>query len=176
MPRVSNLTTTNATEALAAVRAAEVIWFPGGEQSRQMAELNRLGLVAAIRERHATGAVIGGTSAGAAVMAKVMITGSPKNAGEVPPLAEGLGLWPEAIVDQHFVVRKREPRLQAAVKANPKLLGVGIDESTYVVVNGNGFEVSGKSVVIVFDGQIGSGIKRTEMKSGQRYSISGEAK
>lgn len=73
---VSAIPTNDAKSALAAVRAAEVIWFPGGDQTRLMAELNRLGVVEAIRERYAKGAVIGGTSAGAAVMSKVMITGT----------------------------------------------------------------------------------------------------
>lgn len=172
--RVSALTTNHAAEsALAAVRAAEVIWMPGGEQTRLMAELNRLGVVAAIRERHAKGAVIGGTSAGAAVMSKVMITGTgdAKDGKVAPPLGEGLGLWPGVIVDQHFVKRGREPRLRAAIQARPELLGVGIDESTYVLVKGNGFEVGGKSTVLVLDARGSGEMKRTELKPGEKFDL-----
>jgi cyanophycinase len=114
-----------------------------------MERLNQLELVKLIRERHARGMVAGGTSAGAAVMSKVMIAGDASKAGEPPLIAEGLGLWPEAIVDQHFVARGREPRLRVAVKMHPELLGVGIDEGTAVLVRGNDFEVIGGSVTVI---------------------------
>ncbi len=169
---VSTLKTTNPAEALAAVQSADLIWFGGGKQSLLMTELQRLKLVAPIRERYQRGAVIGGTSAGAAVMSKVMITGKPKRVGEVPPLSEGLGLWPETIVDQHFIVRNREPRLLAAVKANPKLLGVGIDESTFVIVSGDRVEVDGKSTVVLLDARTGGEPKRRELKAGNTFSLS----
>ena len=168
--RVATLTTSDASSALAAVRAAEVIWFPGGDQSRLMNELKRLGAVEAIRERYAKGAVVGGTSAGAAVMSKVMITGTgeAKDGKVAPPLGEGLGLWPGVIVDQHFVKRGREPRLRGAVAAHPELLGVGIDESTFIVVTGNAFEVGGTSTVLVLDAQGGGEMQRTELKAGEK--------
>jgi cyanophycinase len=170
---VSTIPTNDAKSAQAAVRAADVIWMPGGEQTRLMAELNRFGVVAAIRERYAKGAMIGGTSAGAAVMSKVMITGTgdAKEGKVAPPLGEGLGLWPGVIVDQHFVKRGREPRLRAAIRTHPDLLGVGIDESTYVLVKGNGFEVDGKSTVLVLDARGGGEMKRTELKAGGKFDL-----
>ena len=173
---VSAIPTNDAKSALAAVRAAEVIWFPGGDQTRLMAELNRLGAVEAIRERYAKGAVIGGTSAGAAVMSKVMITGTgdAKEGKVAPPLGEGLGLWSGAIVDQHFVKRGRETRLRAAIQAHPELLGVGIDESTFVIVKGNEFEVGGKSTVLVLDARGGGEMKRTELKAGGKFELGRE--
>jgi cyanophycinase len=159
--------------ALVAVRDADVIWFGGGEQTRLMAELHRLGVVEAVRERHSRGAVIGGTSAGAAVMSKVMIlrTGDAKDGNVAPPLGEGLGLWPGVIVDQHFVKRGREPRLRAAMRAHPALLGVGIDESTYVLVQGNTFEVGGHSTVLVLDARPGGDLQRTELKLGDKFVV-----
>jgi cyanophycinase len=126
--------------AQADVRKADIVWFPGGDQSRLMAALDRLGLVEAVRRRYREGAVVGGTSAGAAVMSAVMLTGSrdPKSVE-----AEGLGLWPEVIVDQHYLKRKRRPRLQEAVLRHPGLPGVGIDEGGGVIVRGRRFEVVG---------------------------------
>jgi cyanophycinase len=135
-------------EAVREVRAADVIWFGGGSQNVLMDRLTRLDLVEAIRERYRVGAVVGGTSAGAAVMSAVMLTGSRDPARAE---AAGLGLWPDVIVDQHYLARKRKARLLEALKGHPRLLGVGIDEGTAVLVRGRGgrFEVVGSSQVEV---------------------------
>ena len=171
--QVSQISADDPKAALAEVKAAEVIWFPGGKQSLMMESLQRLGVVEAIRERHAQGAVLGGTSAGAAIMSKVMIAGtdSTQDGGMTPMLGEGLGLWPGVIVDQHFVKRGREPRLRAAVQAHPELLGVGIDESTFVLVKGNSFETGDKSTVLVLDSRQGGPMKRTELKAGDTFEL-----
>lgn len=182
---VEQISADDPPKALAQVPAAEVIWFPGGSQTLLMESLRRLGVVEAIRERHAQGAVLGGTSAGAAVMSRVMIAGTESSSkgkssgsdkdkakgGMKPKMGEGLGLWPGVIVDQHFVRRGREPRLRAAVLAQPELLGVGIDESTYVLVQGDAFEVGGKSTVVVLDARGGGEMRRTELKEGGRFEL-----
>jgi cyanophycinase len=112
------------------------------------------GLDDTIRERHRAGVVVGGTSAGAAVMSAVMITGEADlqsvSAGKTVT-ADGLGLWPDAIVDQHFLRRQRVNRLIAAVLDHPLLVGVGIDEATAVVVRGPRIDVLGRSAVVVID-------------------------
>ncbi len=136
------------SEAVREVRAADVIWFGGGSQNVLMDRLTSLDLVDAVRERYRAGAVVGGTSAGAAVMSAVMLTGS-RVRGRTE--AEGLGLWPEVIVDQHYLARKRRPRLLEALERHPRLVGIGIDEGTAVLVRGRGgrFEVLGSSQVEV---------------------------
>ena len=169
--RVSILTTNDTQAALDSVRSARVIWMPGGDQSHLMQALKRLGVVEAIRQRYHQGAVVGGTSAGAAVISKVMITGNPKSkeAGAVPPISDGLGLWPEVIVDQHFVKRSREPRLRAAVHAHPDLVGVGIDEATGVILRGSEFEVFGQSTVTVVQETAKGGQELTILHAGKRF-------
>lgn len=169
---VSTLPANDASAALAAVKSADVIWFGGGKQTQLMPVLTKLNLVEAIRERYHQGAIVGGSSAGAAVMSQLMIAGLPKEEGAVPPLHEGLGLWPEVIVDQHFIVRKREPRLLATVKAHPEMLGIGIDESTFVIVSGDHVEVGGKSKIIVLDARAGGEPKRRELKAGDAFTFS----
>lgn len=149
---VEVLSPTNRAAARVALERATVIWFTGGDQSRLMDRLNELGVAELIRELHARGVAMGGTSAGAAVMSKVMIAGDAPTPGE-PQIAQGLGLWPGVVVDQHFVKRGREPRLRRAVELHRDLVGVGIDEDTAVVVRGNGFEVIGQSTVTVVDGR-----------------------
>jgi cyanophycinase len=107
-----------------------------------------------IRARHADGVAVGGTSAGAAVLSKVMITGD----ADLPSLttgstrtADGLGLWPSVIVDQHFLRRQRHNRLMSAVLDQPSFVGVGIDEATAVIARGSTLEVVGQSAAVIID-------------------------
>jgi cyanophycinase len=142
-------------ETAAAIRDADLIWFPGGGQGRLKRSLDDAGLTELIRERHREGTVVGGTSAGAAVMAAVMITGDGYDLEAITTgsthVAEGLGLWPEALVDQHFLKRQRNNRLLSAVIDHPDLVGVGIDERTAVIVEPGSLRVMGESSVVVFD-------------------------
>jgi cyanophycinase len=151
--RVSVLDLKNPRAALTAIKVADLIWMPGGSQSRLMEALRKDGLAQAIRERFQQGATVGGTSAGAAVMSKIMFTGdTPLDSVSVDPKTSiGLGLWPEVIIDQHFVRRSRFNRLLSAVLSHPEDVGIGIDECTAIVVEGRYFEVVGKSHVIVID-------------------------
>lgn len=130
-------------KAVAAVMNADLVWMSGGNQRRLMNALKETGVPEAIRRRYREGAVIGGSSAGAAVMSKFMLSGDG--------ISEGLGLWPEAIVDQHFLARNRLNRLLEAVLDRPELIGFGIDERTAVFFHGKSFEVVGHSSVVVLD-------------------------
>jgi cyanophycinase len=140
---------------IAKIKGAGGIWFTGGDQARTMRVLDRTPMLTRIRQRLASGAVIGGTSAGAAIMgAGMILCGDPVRAltqakasrnpkdcvaeeGQSEPLviAKGLGFLPGMVVDQHFGQRKRLPRLQLAVKSFARLGGVGIDENTALVVD-----------------------------------------
>src|SRR6185503_16489222 len=105
----------------------------------------------AMHARYAAGAVIGGTSAGAAVMSQVMITGDERHpGGDRPDTSEA---WITiAIVDQHFLRRRRLNRLISVVLEREPHLGVGIDESTALVVHPDGhWTVAGASVAVVYD-------------------------
>jgi len=139
-----------------AIETADFIWFPGGDQSDLMKAIDAAGLVDAIRARYAAGAVVGGTSAGAAVMSPRMIVGGETadlkvvRAGSVA-MVDGLGLLPGTIVDQHFLKRQRFNRLLSAVLERPDLVGIGIDERTAIVVTGTSFDVIGEGGVLVLD-------------------------
>ncbi|CAA9555980.1 MAG: Cyanophycinase [uncultured Thermoleophilia bacterium] len=55
-------------------------------------------------------------------------------------------------MDQHFVRRKRHNRLVSLVLERPVRLGVGIDESTALVVEPDGrWRVAGASAAVVYD-------------------------
>jgi len=139
------------------------VYFSGGDQSRQTAVLLNTPIHKKLLEIYEKGAVMGGSSAGAAVMSEVMITGDErrevKEGREFETLqagivvtAPGFGFINMAIVDQHFATRKRHNRLISLVAENPKLLGIGIDESTAIIVNPDDtFEVIGEKNVVVYD-------------------------
>ena len=173
--------------AAAKLRRATLIWMPGGDQNRFMKAIEGTGLDNVIRERHKAGVAVGGTSAGAAVIAASMFTGDADLKSIVAGatvIAKGLGIWPEVLIDQHFLKRQRDNRLISAVLDQPSLVGVGIDEATAVIVTGSSFEVVGKSSVTVVDarkaqvdkvkaGELATGrdLKLTILRSGQTYSF-----
>ncbi|MFN0138269.1 MAG: cyanophycinase, partial [Phycisphaerae bacterium] len=144
----------DAEAAREALCRANLIWMPGGVQSRLVDAFAAAGLIDELRLRHAQGAVIGGTSAGCAAATGVMITGDPVGPplrSGATPTAAGLGLWNEAIVDQHFVQRGRFERLMTAVLDQPHLLGVGVDERTAIIVRDGAIEVVGEGQVVLID-------------------------
>lgn len=175
---VSVLDLSDPKAALAAVEKADFIWMPGGDQVRLMEALAKTDIPAAIVKRYEAGAVVGGTSAGAAVISSCMVLGgedkadrsSVKSGGT--QTGAGLGLWPQVIVDQHFVKRQRFTRLLTCVIDHPDLVGVGIDEKTCVIVTGDSFEVLGESSVLVIDARAA---KKFDSKSGELQSASGLA-
>jgi cyanophycinase len=154
-----SVTFSDIAAARAALSRATLIWMPGGDQNRFMKAIEGTGLDETIRARHAAGAVVGGTSAGAAVLAKAMFTGDADlkslKAGSTVT-APGLGIVPALLIDQHFLTRQRDNRLISAVFDHPTLVGVGIDESTAVIVRGTTLEVIGRSSVVVIDARGGS--------------------
>ncbi|HVH40486.1 MAG TPA: cyanophycinase [Gemmatimonadaceae bacterium] len=143
------------------------IWFGGGDQNRLTEVIKGTATERAIHRRYAAGAVIGGTSAGAAVMSALMITGDERAPGGLRPdstlsygtiarsnvvVDSGFALIGNAVIDQHFLRRKRHNRLVSLVLERAPHLGAGIDESTALVVRPDGtWGVSGASVVVVYD-------------------------
>ena len=124
---------------------ADVVYFTGGDQVRLADVLRGSKALDVIRARYEDGAVIAGTSAGAAAMSATMLAG-----GEVE---EGLGLLPHTIIDTHFIQRGRFSRLIEAVTQEPHLIGLGISEDTaFVVRDGHRLEVIGSDNVIVVEG------------------------
>jgi cyanophycinase len=75
-------------------------------------------------------------------------------------MAPGLGLVRDVIIDQHFAERGRIGRLLGAVAQNPRVLGIGIDEDTAIVLEGCCFRVVGAGAVTIVDG---SGVTRSNI-------------
>lgn len=154
-------------------------WFLGGDQLRLAAMLLGTRALETIERRFHEGAVVGGTSAGAAVMSNAMLTGRGRRlkgaeAAELRKIARGMadvalgfGFFPGAIVDQHFMQRARYNRLLSAVLDHPQLLGVGIDEETALLVRPDGFwEVLGSHYVKIFDARRARILEDDDMLAG----------
>ena len=152
------------------------IWFLGGDQTLITQTLQSSKQAApvlqAIWQRYQQGAVLGGTSAGAAIMSELMIAGGDSwgaltgEAGrpyqgladqEQGPLQmlPGLGFFPAGIIDQHFDRKARFGRLIVATEQHRQRfpLGFGIDEDTALVFNPqtNQFSAIGNGAVTVVD-------------------------
>lgn len=145
------------------LNGATGVYFTGGDQVLVTKALVGTPVHRKLLDLYREGAVMGGTSAGAALMSKVMITGDERlNTDTVNAFlfirkdnivtVEGLGFLTEAIIDQHFVRRKRHNRLISVVLEHPELVGVGIDEATAIIVHPGGFfDVTGAGNVVVYD-------------------------
>jgi cyanophycinase len=111
----------------------------------------------AIQEAYQRGAVVGGTSAGASIMAEHMIafgSGGSTPKQRMSQLSAGLGLLRGVVIDQHFEQRNRYGRLLSLVAQSPSLLGLGVDEDTAAVIqDGSRLTVVGRGAVTVVDGQ-----------------------
>jgi cyanophycinase len=150
------------------------VFLSGGDQVRLMDVLGAASLLDAVRARHRAGVVFGGTSAGAAVMSRRMITGEGDFTvldGDRVEEREGLGLLPGVIVDQHFLRKQRENRLFGLVLKHPEERGVGIDEDAGILVEGHEAEVVGGQVMLVDARPEPGALLVTVVRPGGRFDL-----
>lgn len=141
------------TEAFVApLKKATGVWFVGGRQWRLAdSYLNTLAHKEFKNLLNRNG-VIGGTSAGATIQGSFLFRGDSKsNTILEGDHLEGLDFIHNVAIDQHILPRNRQFDLLSTIKKHPNLLGIGIDESTAIVVKKDQFEVIGNSVVAIYD-------------------------
>ena len=136
---------------------ATAVFFTGGDQLRITSQIGDTPIYERLHEIHRAGGLIAGTSAGASVVCETMMVGGDGNGsnrlGIGLRMAPGLGFFKGVIVDQHFAERGRMGRLLGAVAQNPRMLGIGIDENTAILVKGHRtFTVIGDGAVYLLDG------------------------
>lgn len=139
---------------LKALDEVEAVFFSGGDQLRITSQIGGTPIFDRVMDIYRNGGVIAGTSAGASMMSDTMLVkGSSRTSFRVGDvrMAPGLGLLPNVIIDQHFAERGRIGRLIGAVSQNPRELGIGIDEDTAIVVQGDEFRVIGSGAVYLVD-------------------------
>jgi cyanophycinase len=146
------------------LEGATGIFMTGGNQLKLASIVSGTAFGEAILAAHRRGVVVAGTSAGASIQSSHMVAFGP--GGTTPKqrmtqLAGGLGLVPDAVIDQHFSQRNRYGRLLMLVAQSPALLGIGIDEDTAAVITEEAgpdgvsrlLRVVGRGVVTIFDGR-----------------------
>ncbi len=152
--RLENRSQANAATAVEALEAATGVFFTGGDQLRITTVLGGTRTDSALQRLVRAGTIVlGGTSAGAAMMSGTMILG-----GDGPGVSRagvrtgpGLEFLPGVLIDMHFAERGRLNRLLSAVACYPHELGLGIDEDTAILAEGDSFEVLGTGAVTVVD-------------------------
>lgn len=146
----------NSADVLDHIDQATGIFLTGGNQMRLSAMIGGTRLERMVREANERGVVVAGTSAGASILSAHMVAlgasgGTPKL--RMAQMVAGFGLISNVIIDQHFRQRDRIGRLLALVSSNPGLLGLGIDEDTAAIIDGNGtIEVIGRHSLTIVDG------------------------
>lgn len=147
---------------LDSLKHAKLIYVSGGDQARFMKAIKTTPVAKIIHDNYQNGGMIAGTSAGAAIMSEKMITGNELKHPEYHStflhlekdnleLQKGLGLVKNVIIDQHFVRRSRYNRLLTAIIEFPEIKGIGIDESTAILIKNGTAEVIGESQVITLN-------------------------
>jgi cyanophycinase len=162
---------------LAALRAASGIFITGGNQVRLSATFGGTPAERELVAAYARGAVIGGTSAGAAILSAVMLAfgeDGPTPRQGLAQFSAGFGLSRRIIFDQHFRQRDRLGRLLFAVAQHPGLLGVGVDENTAALVTDDAcLTVIGEHAVTVVDGVDLAATDVADVAPGRPVALSG---
>lgn len=124
---------------VARLERATAVWMAGGDQNRLSQRIRGTPVADALRRVLERGGVVAGTSAGAAICSETMISGGTRD----PEFQLGFGWLNGTMVDQHFLAKRRRERLSKAVCLQPGRTGIGIDESTALVLAGSTAEVLG---------------------------------
>lgn len=151
---VSDRRSANRDSAVEMIRDATCIFFTGGDQMRITKLLGGTRIDAVLHDALGGGTVLAGTSAGASMMSSTMIVdGEPQTNPRISvvQMAPGMEFLDGVVIDQHFAQRGRLGRLLSAVSQYPHHLGLGIDEDTAIVVEGQAFRVLGRGAVSVVD-------------------------
>ena len=156
------------------IREARGVFFGGGRQWRladaYLDTRTHQELIALLNR----GGVIGGSSAGASILASFMVRGDTKsNEKMIGDHVVGLGFLKNAAIDQHLLRRNRQFDMLEVIDKHPNLLGIGIDEDTAIVVEGDRFDVIGKSYVVVYTNKpvVGSNGRFYFMGAGDRFDM-----
>jgi len=156
------------------IREARGVWFGGGRQWRLADSYLNTRTHRELEALLERGGVIGGSSAGATIQGSYLARGDTKNNTTMMGDHEaGLGFIKNVAIDQHLLRRNRQFDLLEVIEAHPDLLGIGIDEDTAIVVQGDRFEVIGNGYVAIYDAQrtLDSGGRFYFLAPGDRYDL-----
>jgi cyanophycinase len=167
-------TVANTDEFVQSLKRARGVWFGGGRQWRLTDAYLNTKVHEELWQVLERGGVIGGSSAGATIQGSYLARGDSRtNTIMMGDHVEGMGFLKNTAIDQHLLRRNRQFDLLEIIAAHPDLLGIGIDENTAIVVNGDEFVVMGQGYVAIYDHnrQIDSGGKFYFLAPGQRFNL-----
>ena len=178
----TNLTVVHTTDPTVADTEAFVqplleargVWFPGGRQWRLADAYLGTKVHDELWALLGRGGVIGGSSAGATIQGSYLARGdTATNTVMMGDHEVGLGFLRNVAIDQHLLRRNRQFDLLEVITAHPELLGIGLDENTGIIVQGDEFEVIGASYVVIYDAerQLDSGGQFYFLAPGDRYNL-----
>jgi cyanophycinase len=138
---------------VAALRTATGVWIPGGRQWRLVDSYLGTRVQEELEALLFRGGIVGGTSAGASIQAEYLVRGDPATNQTLmaPGYEVGFNFLRGTAVDQHLLARGRENDLWEVLAVHPYLLGIGLDEGTALLVQGDQGEVLGVSDVLIYD-------------------------
>ncbi len=151
---------------VARIGALGSVYFTGGDQAKIVDALIQGGketpVLTALRAMNEAGGLLAGSSAGAAMMSQPMLLGGtslesvvhgvtrdPDRPGLL--LGKGLGFFRHGMLDQHFIKRGRLGRMVVAMHKAGVKRGIGIDENTALLVEGDVARVCGEYGVMTID-------------------------
>ena len=166
----------DSTEFTAPLLQADGVWFGGGRQWRLVDAYSGTKTEQLFRKVLERGGVIGGSSAGATIQGSFLVRGDTRNNQiMIGDHEQGFGFLKDVAIDQHVLARNRHFDLLSILKQRPHLLGIGVDEDTAIVVQGDEFKVIGSSYAIVYDGQFwsreGSDLKTLPREQARFYFL-----
>ena len=149
------------------------VWFGGGRQWRLVDAYLGTKTEQALWSVLDRGGVIGGSSAGATIQGSYLVRGDSKtNVIMMGDHEQGFGYLKNTAIDQHVLTRNRQFDMIEVIRAKPELLGIGLDDQTAIVVQGDEFEVIGRSYVAIYDHEtMGEEGRFYFLAPGQRFDL-----
>lgn len=157
-----------------AIRRARGVWIAGGRQWRLVDAYAGTPVLDELNALLARGGVIGGTSAGASIMGSYLVRGDThSNTVMMGDHEVGFGWLRNTAIDQHLLRRNRQHDLLEVIERHPELLGIGLDENTAIVVQGDTATVIGQTYVAVYDNRrtLGPGGRFYLLQPGDRLDL-----
>jgi cyanophycinase len=155
------------------ITTAKIVWFVGGRQWRLVDSYAHTRTQREVEKVLERGGVVAGSSAGASIISSYMVRGARENnyIMMAPGYEEGFGLIKGVAIDQHMLTRNRQDDLEEVIAKHPEVLGIGLDESTAIIVQGQEFEVVGASKIAIHDGRVVE--KERQQRNGKKYYFMG---
>lgn len=136
------------------LKTATAVWLTGGRSYRTADTYLNTKAHLELKNVLSRGGIIGGHSAGASIQGSYLVRGGRNlddNSKIINTPDVGFGFVSNITFDQHHLERNRHYDMFDLLKIRPDLLGIGIDEDTAIIVQGNEFEVIGDKYVAIYD-------------------------